>query len=74
MLIGLTSLSIAFAATSTNGDYTAVEDTNALTIAHGQSVSGTLTLTNNIGTGAAMVYDLSTTGLPAWMTVTFYEA
>ncbi len=74
VLIGLTSLSIAFAATSTNGDYTAVEDTNALTIAHGQSVSGTLTLTNNIGTGAAMVYDLSTTGLPAWMTVTFYEA
>ena len=74
VLIGLTSLSVAFAATSTNGDFTAVEDTNALTIAHGQSVSGTITLTNNIGTGAAMVYDLSTTGLPAWMTVTFHEA
>ncbi len=73
VLIGLTSLSVAFAATSTNGDFTAVEDTNALTISHGQSVSGTITLTNNIGTGAAMVYDLSTTGLPAWMTVTFYE-
>jgi len=74
VLIGLTSLSVAFAATSTNSDFTAVEDTNALTIAHGQSVSGTITLTNNIGTSAAMVYDLSTTGLPAWMTVTFYES
>lgn len=74
VLIGLTSLSVAFAATSTNGDFTAVEDTNALTIAHGQSVSGTITLTNNIGTGAAMIYDLSLTGLPAWMTVTFYES
>jgi len=74
VLIGLTSLSVAFAATSTNSDFTAVEDTNALTISHGQSVSGTITLTNNIGSGAAMVYDLSTTGLPAWMTVTFYES
>ena len=73
VLIGLTSLSVAFAATSTNSDFTAVEDTNALTIAHGGSVSGTITLTNNIGSGAAMVYDLSATGLPTWMTVTFYE-
>jgi len=73
VLIGLTSLSVAFAATSTNSDFTAIEDTNALTIAHSQSVSETITLTNNIGTGAAMVYDLSATGLPAWMTVTFYE-
>ena len=48
VLIGLTSLSVAFAATSTNSDFTAVEDTNALTISHGQSVSGTITLTNNI--------------------------
>ncbi|MBT4134798.1 putative S-layer protein [Candidatus Woesearchaeota archaeon] len=73
VLIGLTSLSVAFAATSTNGDFTAVEDTNALSIAHGQSVSGTITITNNVGSGAAMIYDLSATGIPAWMTLVFYD-
>ncbi len=78
VLIGLMSFSVAFAATSANSDFDVTGDTTALTIAHGQTVSGTLTIDNtNIAAGSP--FDLSATGasgatLPAEFEVKFYEA
>ena len=78
VLIGLMSFSVAFAATSTNQDFDVAGDTTALTIDHGQSVSGTFTIENLTITGGT-TFDLSATGvsgatLPSGFNVKFYEA
>ena len=82
VLIGLMSFSVAFATPSATGDFDVTSDTTALTIAHGQTVSGTLTIDNTLiaaGSNGDPTFDLSATGasgaaLPSEFEVKFYEA